>query len=381
MIITPWEVEAEKDGEEMVTINYDHIVTQFGCQKFTEQNNKDLEELIQKPSHLFLRRNLAFAHRDFARILEAVKSGEKFFLYTGRGPSSSSMHIGHTLPFELCRYLQECFKVPVVIQMTDDEKFLCKNISIPEMREHTMNNIKDIIAFGFDPKLTYIFSNYDSSHLFTENTLKISKAITINDVFKVFGFNMSTCIGMAEFPARQIAAAFSSSFSFLEPGMQCLIPAAVDQDPYFRLARDKAFAIGEKKPSTLYMQLLPDLRGTNRKMSASETKSSIYLNDSMSDIKNKINKYAFSGGQETLEMHRELGGNPDVDVPFQYLRFFLDDDEELERLRNGYLDGTVLTGQMKKRCIEVVQSYMKKYQERRAAITEELISEFMSPKK
>ena len=28
--------------------------------------------------------------------------------------------------------------------------------------------------------------------------------------------------------------------------------------------------------------------------------------------KNKINKYGFSGGQETLEEHRRLGGNPDV---------------------------------------------------------------------
>lgn len=33
----------------------------------------------------------------------------------------------------------------------------------------------------------------------------------------------------------------------------------------------------------------------------------------------KINKYAFSGGQETVEEHREKGGNPDVDVSYQYL--------------------------------------------------------------
>lgn len=37
-----------------------------------------------------------------------------------------------------------------------------------------------------------------------------------------------------------------------------------------------------------------------------------------------MNRYAFSGGQETLELHRELGGNPDVDVAYQYLKFFLD---------------------------------------------------------
>lgn len=46
--------------------------------------------------------------------------------------------------------------------------------------------------------------------------------------------------------------------------------------------------------------------------------------DTPKQILNKMNKYAFSGGQETLELHRELGGNPDVDVAYQYLRFFLE---------------------------------------------------------
>lgn len=33
----------------------------------------------------------------------------------------------------------------------------------------------------------------------------------------------------------------------------------------------------------------------------------------------KINKYAFSGGKETTEEHREKGGDPDIDVSYQYL--------------------------------------------------------------
>ena len=47
-------------------------------------------------------------------------------------------------------------------------------------------------------------------------------------------------------------------------------------------------------------------------------------------------RYAFSGGRETLEEHRALGGNCDVDVSFQYLSFFLEDDAELERIRQEY---------------------------------------------
>jgi len=56
------------------------------------------------------------------------------------------------------------------------------------------------------------------------------------------------------------------------------------------------------------------------------------MTDKPNQIKNKINRHGFSGGQETEEEHRKLGGNPDVDVSYQYLRFLLDDDEELDRL-------------------------------------------------
>jgi tryptophanyl-tRNA synthetase len=62
-------------------------------------------------------------------------------------------------------------------------------------------------------------------------------------------------------------------------------------------------------------------------MSASIDTSAIFMKDTPNQIKNKINKYAFSGGQETAEEQREKGGNPDVDVAYQYLQFFMEDDE------------------------------------------------------
>lgn len=67
-------------------------------------------------------------------------------------------------------------------------------------------------------------------------------------------------------------------------------------------------------------------------MSASNVNSSIYMSDSPSQVKNKINRHGFSGGKETEEEHRRLGGDTDVDVSYQYLTFFLEDDDELERI-------------------------------------------------
>lgn len=60
-----------------------------------------------------------------------------------------------------CRYLQDAFKVPLVIQLTDDEKFLWKNIKLEETRRLARENAKDIIACGFDINRTFIFSDFD----------------------------------------------------------------------------------------------------------------------------------------------------------------------------------------------------------------------------
>jgi tryptophanyl-tRNA synthetase len=46
-----------------------------------------------------------------------------------------------------------------------------------------------------------------------------------------------------------------------------------------------------------------------------------------------VNKYAFSGGQASVELHRKLGANLDVDVPIKYLNFFLEDDDELDHIK------------------------------------------------
>lgn len=59
------------------------------------------------------------------------------------------------------RYLQEVFDVPLVVQMTDDEKFLWKDLTVEEAHRLTIENAKDIIACGFDVNKTFIFSDLD----------------------------------------------------------------------------------------------------------------------------------------------------------------------------------------------------------------------------
>ena len=113
-------------------------------------------------------------------------------------------------------------------------------------------------------------------------------------------------------------------------------------------------------------------------MSASNSNSAIFMTDTAKQIKTKINKHAFSGGQETVELHREKGGNPDVDVAYSYLTFFLEDDEKLKQLATDYRSGKLMTGELKALCIQEVQEYVGAFQERRAKVTDEDVARFMA---
>ena len=114
-------------------------------------------------------------------------------------------------------------------------------------------------------------------------------------------------------------------------------------------------------------------------MSASDTESSIYLSDTDSQIKKKVGK-AFSGGQDTRELHEQIGGRTAVDVPFQYLTFFLESDEELESIRDRYEKGLMQSGEMKAATTKELQAYVVAFSERRNAVTTEIRDELMRPR-
>ena len=92
----------------------------------------------------------------------------------------------------------------------------------------------------------------------------------------------------------------------------------------------------------------------------------MYTTDSPNVVKKKINKYAFSGGQTSVEEHRKLGGNPDIDVSFQYLRiFFEQDDNKLKSIYEDYKSGKLLSGELKAILIEKINEFLTIHQEKR----------------
>ncbi|KAI1759844.1 tryptophanyl-tRNA synthetase [Hypoxylon sp. FL1150] len=386
--VDPWNVSGEvgEDGK-VKPIDYKKLVEEFGTKLIDQEMLDRFERVTGHKPHRFLRRQIVFSERDLGVILDRYEKGEPFFLYTGRGPSSDSMHVGHTQIFDFCKWLQDVFDVPFVIMLTDDEKFLFKEkITVEDVMGYTRTNCQDIIAMGFDPDKTFIFSDFQfMGGAFYRNVVRFAKLVTYNTAKAVFGFDDSSNIGKIHFTSIQGATAFATTFPHIfgddekkTATIPCLIPCAIDQDPYFRLTRDCAAKLRYAKPSLIHSRFLDALQGPGTKMSASIDSSAIFLKDTPKQIKDKINKYAFSGGQVSAEEQREKGGNPAVDVSYQYLEFMMEDDEELAKIGRDYREGKLLTGELKAICIKHLQEYVGKFQERRAKVTDETVDLFMS---
>ncbi|OYT42262.1 MAG: tryptophan--tRNA ligase [Candidatus Aenigmarchaeota archaeon ex4484_224] len=355
--VTPWEVEGKVD--------YDKLVKEFGLKLINEGLKKRIVKHT-KDLHFMLRRNIFFAHRDLDKVLNDYEKGKGFFLYTGRGPSGK-MHLGHIIPFYFTKWLQQKFKVNVYIEITDDEKFLVKNQTWEEIKTYTMENILEIAAVGFDIKRTFIFRDSEYIANIYPLVLKVARKINFSLVKAVFGFKNSTNIGLIFYPAIQIIPTFFEK-------KRCLIPAAIDQDPYWRIQRDLAESFGYYKTAAIHSKFLMPLKGPTGKMSSSDPTSAIFLDDSEKDVERKIMKYAYSGGQPTIELHRKLGGNPEVDVSFQWLKYFFEpSDKKLKEIEEDYRSGKLLTGELKQILIEKIVKFLKEHSKRKEKAKDRII--------
>ena len=105
-IITPFDVSGGIDETgKAVAIDYNKLTETFGSKKIDQELLNRLEKATGQKAHRLFRRGMVFSHRDLDVILDKYEKGIPFFLYTGRGPSSDSMHVGHTIPFEFTKYI------------------------------------------------------------------------------------------------------------------------------------------------------------------------------------------------------------------------------------------------------------------------------------
>ncbi len=308
------------------------------------------------PDIYTFRNNLIYSHRDFDRFFKALKKGEKCAIVSGFN-ASGTIHLGHKPVFDTNLYFQKEYGVPIFIPISDDESYVTGKVRTQEEAlKNSLELVKELIAYGFDPNKTYFIIDQLYTKIYNL-AFKLSKRVTLSEIKATYGYKNDENIGTHFYPVVQAAHILFPQETF---GIKnILVTIGPDEDAHIRICRDIASRMGYEKPSILHATFLPGLDG--EKMSKSKN-NAIFLKDNMEMVRVKI-KRALSGGQKTIEQHREVGGNPDLDMALQYLtKLFLNKDES-ERLISGYKKGEILSSEIKQKCLFMVSSFLNKFQE------------------
>ena len=360
-VITPWEVSGN--------IDYNKLIKEFGISPIKEFPKQFNENLL-------FRRKIIFAHRDFDKILESIKNKKKFVMMTGLMPTGK-MHLGHMILAQQMLFYQS-LGAKIYIAVADLEAYNARSQSLEESRKNAIEQyILNYIALGLKPENCEIYfqssrsTNAEKSNAYYRLQNLLARYATFNEFKAVYG---DISPGKMLSSLLQASDMLHAQLPEFEGQCPVIIPVGVDQDPHIRLARDISQSIKEFnfiQLSSSYHFFMQGLGGG--KMSSSDPTSFIALTDSPEEVKRKINKYAFSGGQATIEEHRKLGGNPDVDVSFQYLRMFFEpDDAKLAKIEKDYRSGKMLTGELKQILIEKINAFLKEHQLKREQAKKQL---------
>lgn len=358
--VNPWEVSGKVD--------YEKLIKEFGLSEL-----KSLPDVFNK--EIAYRRKIIFAHRDIQRILEAIKNKKKFVMMTGLMPTGKC-HLGHLMIVNQMVFFQK-LGAKIYITVADLEAYNARGQSLEDSRKIAEDYLLNYVAMGLDlGKCDFYFQSERSADAKKANAYYrlqnlLARHVTFSEFKAVYG----------EITPGKMLASLLQASDMLHPQLpefegECpvVVPVGTDQDPHLRLARDISQRIKNPKfiqLSSIYTLFMPGLSGG--KMSASDPTSYITPTDSPEEVKKKINKYAFSGGGDTLEEHRKLGGNPDVDVCFQYLKMFFEpDDKKLKNIYDDYKSGKMTTGELKAYTIEKINSFLKDHQKKREEVKKEV---------
>ncbi|MGQ4914000.1 MAG: tryptophan--tRNA ligase [Candidatus Asgardarchaeia archaeon] len=347
--------------------DYQKLIKEFGVTHLSK-----IIHLFKEP-HYLIRRGIFFAHRDLDKILEMHREGKKFAIVSGRGPSHK-IHLGHIFIFQFIKWFQDEYNAEVFIPLSDDEKYVYRKIASLEFAKYfAYDNALDIAALGFKPEKTHFFISTEYTPVYKYAVLS-ARHLTFNTIKAVFGFTQEINIGAIFYPATQASHILLPTLMYDLP---VLVPIGIDQDPYIRVSRDVADKLNIFKPAAIHSKFIPGLDGNP--MSASKPETSIFLNEDENIVKKKIWN-ALTGGRGTLKEQRELGGEPDKCVVFDWFRmFFVKNDSELAKIRDECKSGARLCGQCKKELVQYVKDFLKMHKERRKETLPKLQSFFEHP--
>ena len=334
-------------------VNYEKLIEEFGIKPF-----HDLLGDIENP-HMLMKRGIIFGHRDYGRIVKAIREHEDFAVVTGMMPSGK-MHIGHKMIVDQIIWYQER-GAEIYIPIADMESYSARGIEFEEAKRIAIEEyVTNYIALGLNPDDENLHIYLQSENkIVGDLAYKLAKKVNMNEMKAIYGFSGSTNIAHLYTPLIQVSDILHPQIEELGGPKPIVVPVGPDQDPHIRLTRDIAERFSSQfnfiAPSSTYHRFITGLTGG--KMSSSKPKTAIFLSDSPEEAEKKL-KTAKTGGRESLKEQQEMGGIPEDCVVYEMLLYhLLQSDNELEEVYQNCKNGNVMCGECKAKAAIMMRDF------------------------
>ena len=354
--LDPWGTSTVKD--------YSRLRSEFGIEPVTP-----LLPRFKRPSP-HLSRGIDFGQRDLGRILDAVDNNKPYAVMSGIKPTGD-FHLGTKMTADDMVYFQSLSKKGTVFYaVADVEAYADNGLAFEETSKIATRNVADILALGLDPDRAVVYLQSEELKVMRLGTV-FSKGVTNNMLRAIYGERQIGLYMAALFQAGDILMPQLPELGGPRP---VLVPVGADQDPHIRLARDLAARYREEygfiPPSSVYHRLMLSLSGSD-KMSKRTEGSLLKLDDQPKEAALKIST-AFTGGRDTVEEQRRLGGRPDICPVFDLYRFhFAKDDEHVQRVHEECAHGIRLCGGCKQEANSLVKAFLDDHRKKRDSLMKE----------
>jgi len=344
--------------------DYNKLFDLFGIQPL-ETVVKDIPH-----PHRHIRRGVVFGHRDLKKVLKAASDGAPFAVMSGIKPTGE-FHLGSKMTAEELIFFQNLSgKARVFYCMADLEAYADNGIPFERSAKIAVSNLADLLALGLDPEKTYVYKQSEETRVMNLSFI-FSRSVTQNMLRAIYGERNFGLYLSALVQAGDILMPQTKDFGGPKP---VVVPVGVDQDPHIRLCRDLARrhqgTFGFILPSATYHKLARSLSG-NLKMSKRDPMSLLTLNDNPDLAKKKIDN-ALTGGRETVELQKKLGGEPEKCVIYELgMYHFIEDDALVKRIYDECRSGERICGDCKAEHSKIVADYLREHQRKKKSLMDQ----------
>ena len=300
-------------------------------------------------------------------VLDAVEANKPFAIMSGIKPDGT-FHLGNKMTADDMIFFQSLSKKATVFYAIADVEAYCDNgLSLAESSKIAIQNVADILALGLDPERAVVYRQSEEMRVMRFATI-FSRGVTNNMLKAIYGERQIGLYFSALIQAGDILMPQLPEFGGPKP---VLVPVGADQDPHIRLTRDLASRYNDDfkfvPPSAIYHRLELALTG-GLKMSKRIPESGFTLDESPAAVSKKVLS-AFTGGRDTVEEQRRLGGRPDICPVFDLYRFhFAHDDEHSQRVHDECAGGIRMCGECKQEAAGLVKEFLEQHQKKRASL-------------